>query len=546
MLQKVFKFRTCTLDIDENDSRWRWYRPCLLHFIDQCTAPCNFRISKEQYRKDIHRLQRFLEGGKNKLLGEMREEMAAAAGELQFEEAARLRDEIQMLETLDDRGRLETHVQPEVFPTDPKRGLAGLKKVLHLEHRPRTIEGIDIAHLAGTDTVASVVQFIDGLPFKPGYRRMRIQGVAGPDDTASIYEAVARRFRHLQAEGESPPDILLIDGGRGQLNAALAAIASLGSRTADRHFAGQARGAGLYAGGRGAPAPEPPQLCPAAAAVRSRRSPPLRSALSPHLAEEVAVGRAGYPMKRKTGYQAIGDDKAREAEAFEWAEAICGDADGESPVAEKGDSHTTESVVELSHMDKHVVIQDVSWERMERAVEKVRQRLLRAASTLEQAGVPYAVVGGNAVAAWVSRVDEAAVRNTRDVDILIRRQDLPAAVEAMSKAGFVHRHAAGIDMLLDGPDAKARDAVHLVFAGEKVRPEYLLPTPDVTESEQSACFRLLSLESLVRMKLTSFRDKDRTHLRDLLEVGLIDATWRERFPPELAARLQELVDHPEG
>ena len=114
----------------------------------------------------------------------------------------------------------------------------------------------------------------------------------------------------------------------------------------------------------------------------------------------------------------------------------------------------------------------------------------------------------------------------------------------MSKAGFVHRHAAGIDMLLDGPQAKARDAVHLVFAGEKVRPEYLLPTPDVAESEPSACFRLLSLESLVRMKLTSFRDKDRMHLRDMLEVGLIDATWRERFPPELAARLQELVDHP--
>jgi len=230
VLQKVFKFRTCTLDIDENDPRWRWYRPCLLHSIAQCTAPCNLRISKELYRKVIHRLQRFLEGGKNKLLGEMRDEMAAAARELQFEEAARLRDEILMLETLDDRGRLETHVQPEVFPTDPKRGLAGLKKVLHLEHRPRTIEGIDIAHLGGTDTVAAVVQFIDGLPFKPGYRRMRIQGVAGPDDTASIYEAVARRFQHILSEGETPPDILLIDGGRGQLNAALAALASLGEK----------------------------------------------------------------------------------------------------------------------------------------------------------------------------------------------------------------------------------------------------------------------------------------------------------------------------
>jgi excinuclease ABC subunit C len=155
--------------------------------------------------------------------------MGAAAGEMRFEEAARLRDEIAMLETLDDRGRLETHVQPEVFPTDPKRGLAGLKKVLHLAERPRTIEGIDIAHLAGTDTVAAAVQFIDGLPFKPGYRRMRIKGVAGPDDTASIFEAVARRYQH-QADHESPPDILLIDGGRGQLNAALSALASLESK----------------------------------------------------------------------------------------------------------------------------------------------------------------------------------------------------------------------------------------------------------------------------------------------------------------------------
>ena len=244
VLQKVFKFRTCTLDIDENDSRWRWFRPCLLHSIAQCTAPCNLRISKELYRKDIHRLQRFLEGGKNKLLGEMREEMAVAARELRFEEAARLRDEIEMLETLDDRGRLETHVQPEVFPIDPKRGLAGLQKVLHLEHRPRTIEGIDIAHLAGTDTVAAVVQFIDGLPFKPGYRRMRIQGVMGPDDTASIREAVARRFRHIQTEGETPPDILLIDGGRGQLNAALAALALLGGKGGEKGTASEPTAAG--------------------------------------------------------------------------------------------------------------------------------------------------------------------------------------------------------------------------------------------------------------------------------------------------------------
>jgi len=189
---------------------------------------------------------------------------------------------------------------------------------------------------------------------------------------------------------------------------------------------------------------------------------------------------------------------------------------------------------------------DVSWERMIRAVEKVRQRLMRAASVLERAGIPYAVAGGNAVAAWVSRVDEAAVRNTQDVDILIRRSDLDAATAALSQAGFVRRHAAGVEMFLDGPDAKARDAIHVVFAGEKVRPEYALPAPDLDESEQAVAFRVLDLEALVRMKLTSFRDKDRMHLRDLIDVGLIDAAWCGRFPPELVSRLQELLATPDG
>jgi hypothetical protein len=188
---------------------------------------------------------------------------------------------------------------------------------------------------------------------------------------------------------------------------------------------------------------------------------------------------------------------------------------------------------------------DVSWERMIRAVEKVRERLQRAASALERAGIPYAVAGGNAVAAWVSRVDEAAVRNTRDVDLLLRRSDLPAAREALAGVGFVYRHVAGVDMFLDGPSAKPRDAVHLVFSGEKVRPEYLLPAPDVSESELTAAIRILSLESLVRMKLTSFRDRDRTHLRDLLDVGLLNASWCVRFPPELAERLRDLIEHPE-
>jgi hypothetical protein len=203
------------------------------------------------------------------------------------------------------------------------------------------------------------------------------------------------------------------------------------------------------------------------------------------------------------------------------------------------------SVQNGAAMNTHV-ISELAWERMVTAVEKVRDRLRRAAKALEDAKIPYAVVGGNAVAAWVSEVDEAAVRNTQDVDILLRRADLDRAKEAFATAGFIYRHAASIDMFLDGPNAKARDAVHIVFAGEKVRQEYALPAPDVDESKVVATGRVLNLDALVRMKLTSFRDKDRTHLRDFIEVGLVDAAWCPRLPTELAKRLQELLDTPDG
>lgn len=225
VLQRIFKFRTCSLDIEENDERWKWFRPCLLANIDQCTAPCNLRISKEDYKRDIKRLQMFLDGKKSRLLKQLRDEMQAASKELNFEEAAKLRDEIKMLETLDQRGELDTHAQPEVFYIDPKKGLSGLKKVLKLAEQPRTIEGVDIAHLGGNQTVASLVSFIDGMPFKPGYRRYKIRDVKGVDDFRSIHEVVARRFQRLYDENEKFPDVLLIDGGKGQLNAAMAAFA---------------------------------------------------------------------------------------------------------------------------------------------------------------------------------------------------------------------------------------------------------------------------------------------------------------------------------
>lgn len=224
VLQKIFKFRTCPLEIVETEERWRWFRPCLLASIDQCTAPCNLRISKAEYREDIRRLRMFLDGNKARLMKELEADMLLASKELKFEKAARIRDEIKALESLNLRGNLDDHVQPEVFYIDPQKGLKGLKKIFNLEAVPRVIEGMDIAHLQGGETVASMVQFIDGLPFKHGYKRYKIRTVEGVDDFASMREVVSRRMRRLAQEGEAFPDILLIDGGKGQLNAAMDAM----------------------------------------------------------------------------------------------------------------------------------------------------------------------------------------------------------------------------------------------------------------------------------------------------------------------------------
>lgn len=228
VLQRVFKFRTCTLDIKAEDERWRWFRPCILHSIRQCTAPCNFRVTKEEYRRQIRSLRLVLEGKKEKLLAEMEESMRSASAALQFEKAARLRDDIAALKDLGRRGDVDKDVQPKLFAIEPRKGLVGLRKVLGLRETPRTIEGVDVAHLGGNETVASLVSFIDGLPFKPGYRRFKVKTVEGVDDFASVREVVSRRFRRLAKDEEVFPDILLIDGGKGQLNAALDAFKMLG------------------------------------------------------------------------------------------------------------------------------------------------------------------------------------------------------------------------------------------------------------------------------------------------------------------------------
>lgn len=192
------------------------------------------------------------------------------------------------------------------------------------------------------------------------------------------------------------------------------------------------------------------------------------------------------------------------------------------------------------------VLGPFSLDRAVRAVELVRQRLLRSTAALEAAGLPYAVAGGNAVALWVSRVDPGAVRNTSDVDLLVRRVDLEGVKAALAAAGFEYRHTSGLDIFLDGPAGRARDGIHLIFSGEMVRPGEALPNPDVTDSEAGGEFRVLGLRALVGVKLTAHRDKDRTHLRDMLEVGLIDGSWGQHYPAELADRLRALVETPDG
>ncbi len=226
-LQRVFKFRTCNLDIVEGDESRRHFRPCILYSIKQCTAPCAARVSRDDYAMQIKRFRRFLESRGSKLRRELTRQMNAAAENLQYERAAEIRDEISALEGLQKRGLAGKHVQPEVFFTDPSEGLRRLKDVLDLPAPPRIIEGIDVAHLGGGELCGSMVCFIDGRPFKNGYRRYKIRTAARGDDYASIGEVVSRRYRKAGRNEELFPDVILIDGGKGQLAAAEAVFDDL-------------------------------------------------------------------------------------------------------------------------------------------------------------------------------------------------------------------------------------------------------------------------------------------------------------------------------
>jgi excinuclease ABC subunit C len=230
MLQRVFKFRTCKLDIIANDPANARFRPCLLYSINQCTAPCADKIGREPYREDVERFTRFLTSKRSQMLRELSEEMNAAAAERKYEKAAALRDQLRAIEKLGDRAEMSDGWQPEAESMifEPDKALRALQKTLELDEPIRCIECIDIAHLKGGETVGSKVCFIDGKPFKSEYRRYRIKTVeGGNDDYASIREVVCRRYREAGDGQELYPDVIIIDGGLGQLHAALEAFALL-------------------------------------------------------------------------------------------------------------------------------------------------------------------------------------------------------------------------------------------------------------------------------------------------------------------------------
>ena len=228
LMQRVFKFRTCNLDLVElADDERPAYRPCLLHNIKQCTAPCAGCVSKADYAEQIQHLKQFLGSKGSQIRRDLKVQMTRAAARLDFERAAVLRDELKALESLQKRGLVHEDVQPEAFFVDPTEGLGRLVEVLGLQGPPRTIEGIDIAHLGGGEQCGSMVCFIDGRAFRGGYRRYKIKTHEGNDDFASVREVVWRRYKYAGMDQELFPDVILIDGGRGQLSAAWEAFEGL-------------------------------------------------------------------------------------------------------------------------------------------------------------------------------------------------------------------------------------------------------------------------------------------------------------------------------
>jgi len=229
VLQKIFKFRTCGLDIRNDDEKRKFFRPCLLYSIKQCAAPCGDRVSKAEYRQIIRDLVKFLQSKRSTVLRQLKKQMASASVGTDYETAAMCRDRIRLIERLDERGSVDVNVQPEVFAGNPSEALEKLQKMLGLSDAVRTIEGFDIAHIAGAETVGAMVTFIDGRPFKSGYRRFKIKTVKGIDDYACMKEVLGRRYKRALKGEQLWPDVVLIDGGLGHLHAAQEAFEEMGA-----------------------------------------------------------------------------------------------------------------------------------------------------------------------------------------------------------------------------------------------------------------------------------------------------------------------------
>ncbi len=191
------------------------------------------------------------------------------------------------------------------------------------------------------------------------------------------------------------------------------------------------------------------------------------------------------------------------------------------------------------------VVGEQLWKRIGESRDRVEERLRTTIAILESAQISFAVVGGNAVRIWVSQRDRGAVRGTNNVDILVRLEDLDEMKRVMAEHGFRHRKAAGLDMFLEGPEDSVRSAVHAVLANQMVKADDVEPNPDVEPIEYGDGIRTLPLERLVRMKLNSFRLKDRVHLLDMIDVGLVDESWVGRFPETLGERLRGLIENPQ-
>lgn len=229
---RLFHLRPCDLEIKEGAPYpYEKVKSCLYLHTGECPAPCLGRVSKEEYGRIAERARLFFAGKNAELLAVWREEMKEAADLMQFERAAQLRDSLAALDHIrepvtfrslkeeDVKGRLES-----------SRALQELQTSLGLPRPPLRIECFDISHSQGTETVASLVCFDRGHPNKSAYRKYKIKTVAGVDDFASMAEVVGRRYRRVKAESLPWPDLILIDGGAGQLSAAQRALAEVTDR----------------------------------------------------------------------------------------------------------------------------------------------------------------------------------------------------------------------------------------------------------------------------------------------------------------------------